>query len=214
MIFKARDLYDHLMLNGFVVKSHQEQNIQKGEDAEVVLDQNIVIQIGYDHKVEFGLTIEPRKQKRVNSDFYHVGYYNHIDSLVEALRKVCPEIETGTWCEVLTKVVSDKQEFRLKELYKMLENHPKLRSNNNYHAKIRQTVSKEPFINLGYGLYTIDMKRAMEMVNEPRKRKNKTTQPDTKNNKTSTEIKSVTTVSSKLDLSLFDIMITDMLVPT
>ena len=140
MIARAAELYKHLLEQGFVMRGYQEEDQSKDLDAEVEIHPNVVVQIGYNQEVEYGLTIEPHNKKRTNSGFRHIGYYNHLEPLIVALKNVCPETTLGTWKEILVEVISKKNEFHLKELYAALENHPKTKNTRNYREKIRQTL--------------------------------------------------------------------------
>ena len=141
MIFaKAGDLCKHLIEQGFTIRSYQEEDPAKAVDAEVEIRPNVVVQIGYGASIEYGLTVEPHHQKRANSGFHHVGYYDNLDSLIGALKKVCPQISLGTWKEIIVSIAVSKGEFETKDLYKELEKHPKTQTNGNYKAKIRQTL--------------------------------------------------------------------------
>jgi len=156
MIAKATELFNHLFLLGFKVEKYQEEDPEKAQDAEVILKNHVVIQIGYGKEIEYGLTMEPNRQKRANSGFRHIGYYTELESLLKDLRKVCEQNPMGSWRSIIRAMAEMHGEFDLDMLYKALENHPKAQGTRTYKDKIRQILGdRKTFVNVGPGRYAL-----------------------------------------------------------
>jgi len=66
--------------------------------------------------------------------------------------------EPGTWIEEVTKVMRTANvPMTLDRLYRALGSSPKAKRNNNWRAKVRQTLQRGPFEPLGDGVWQLDL---------------------------------------------------------
>jgi hypothetical protein len=91
MEYYAEDLKTECENRGWRVNHVQEEDIYKCLDAEVHVAPNIVIQIDLSGTTpEFGATIESFRKKRKNSGFRHIGYFESVTALINAIKDLVP----------------------------------------------------------------------------------------------------------------------------